>query len=140
MEEGGYTFLHLRSKVLYQAIPDFKGNIASIYPKKIEFALYKGELFEEEYEEMLSLSNGRFVLLVISGRVDYGLDEVEGLALVSFAGASFNPHPGSIWAIAPFDGNFALINWLIYFAFGCSNIALFVEIIDKTDFLYLIIW
>ena len=42
MEEGGYTFLHLRSKVLYQAIPDFKGNIASIYPKKIEFALYKG--------------------------------------------------------------------------------------------------
>ena len=110
MEEGGYTFLRLRSKVLYQAIPDFKGNIASIYPKNIEFALYKGELFEEEYAEMLSLSNGRFVLLVISGRVDYGLDEVEGLALVSFDGVPFNPHPGSIWAIAPFDGNFALIN------------------------------
>ena len=110
MEEGGFTFLRLRSKVLYQAIPDFKGNIASIYPKKIEFALYKGELFEEEYEEMMSLSNGRYVLLVISGRVDYGLDEVEGLALVSFDGVPFNPHPGSIWAIAPFDGNFALIN------------------------------
>ena len=42
MEEGGYTFLRLRSKVLYQAIPDFKGNIASIYPKKIEFAPFDG--------------------------------------------------------------------------------------------------
>ena len=36
MEEGGYTFLHLRSKVLYQAIPDFKGkNMPVCYPSRM---------------------------------------------------------------------------------------------------------